>query len=141
MVNCAFFANVTQAASMGDRFSCMEACHASTLDVFQCTVSLESLKMVLRAAHMTIVHAPSLLLPHNFTSACAVFPQSESQSRVSLGSAASVAPTWCPMVARGPTPPFARPGPEPKPSNIQVGLRTGDERSGPCISVVGRGTL
>jgi hypothetical protein len=33
MVNCKNFANFTQfAASMHDRCSCMEACHASTLD-------------------------------------------------------------------------------------------------------------
>jgi hypothetical protein len=109
MVNCVIFASVTEAALTGDRFSCIEARHASFLDAYQCTVALKAPEMVLRAPHTMLVHA-LFLLHQNFTSAT-VFAQSRSlsQSTVqSVGSSTSVAPTWYRMVARGPTPRFAR---------------------------------
>jgi hypothetical protein len=59
MVNCVIFASVTEAALTGDRFSCIEARHASFLDAYQCTVALKAPEMVLRAAHTTLVHASS----------------------------------------------------------------------------------
>jgi hypothetical protein len=107
-MNCAIFANVTRAALIGDRFWCKEACHASFLDAFQCTVSLESPEKVLRAAHMTFVHAISGPFPFVLLEIsrvlCAVSPQSiqSSQSRPR---------GWCQrgthvvtMVTRGPPP-------------------------------------
>jgi hypothetical protein len=85
MVNCAIFASLTEAALTGDRFPCIEACHASFPDACQCTVALKAPEMVLRAPHTTLVHALFLLLRHFHTSAiCTVQAQPESvYSRVS----------------------------------------------------------
>jgi hypothetical protein len=107
MVNCVFFASLTEAALTGDRFSCIEACHASFLDACQCFVALKAPEMVIRAPHTTLVHALFMLLRQNLK---VLFAQSRSlrQSTVqSVGSSASVAPTWYRMVARGPIPRFA----------------------------------
>jgi hypothetical protein len=78
MVNCVIFASVTEAALTGDRFSCIEARHASFLDACQCTVALKAPEMVVRAPHTMLVHVLVLLLRQNFTSAICAVAQPES---------------------------------------------------------------
>jgi hypothetical protein len=91
MMICAICANVTRAAPIGDRFWCKEACHASFLDAFQCTVSLDSPEKVLRAAHMTFVHAIFLRSHKCFAQSLRIL---SSPVRVGHESGTSVAPTW-----------------------------------------------